>query len=266
MAFFFVFPSIFLSLIMLVVLGPSVRIFEILWPAMVEEELSRTKFIHDHASTDVETSLALVDLEQRRVLETLSSYIDAARQGTALKPILKANGQLLAEIHDFLADLGEHHPMHSMELRASMLTRQNLLCWLAELLQTMCEALQVLPDTPSCNTLRTSICEGVDAVLLSLLHSLETGDEDFWMYTKELASCRSELMRKVRKEFWEKESSLDTAPQIQVITITNAVEQVFFLMSKLVQEINTFPTLSTQVLLTKHVHLPTQGNSPRPAS
>ena len=98
LAFFFVFPSLFLSLIMLVPLGPSVRIFEGLWPATAAEELSRTKFIHDHASTDVETSLALVDLEQRRVLESLPSYFDAVRHGTALEPILKANGQLLAEI------------------------------------------------------------------------------------------------------------------------------------------------------------------------
>ena len=266
LALFFVLPAIICSLIMLVALDPSVRIFEILWPASVAEELSRTKYIHDHASTDVETSLALVDLEQRRVLETLSGYIDAARHGTALEPIFKANGQLLAEIHDFLADLGEHQPMHSMELRTSMLTRQKLLCWLADLLQIMCEGLQMLPDTPSSNNLRTSICEGVDAVLLSLILSLETGDEDFWMYTKELASCRSELMRKVRKEYWEKEPSLDTVPQVQVITITNAVEQFFFLLSKLVQEIDAFATLSTQFLLAKHVHLPTQGNSPRPAS
>ena len=72
-------------------------------------------------------------------------------------------------------------------------------------------------------------------------------------------------MRKVRKEYWEKEPSLDSVPQVQVITITNAVEQVFFLLSKLVQEINAFATLSTQFLLAKHVHLPTHGNSQRPA-
>ncbi len=265
LAFFFVFPSLFLSLIMLVPLGPSVRIFEGLWPATAAEELSRTKFIHDHASTDVETSLALVDLEQRRVLESLSSYFDAVRHGTALEPILKANGQLLAEIDNFLADLGGFHPMHSMEQRTLMLTRQKLICWLAEQLQIMCEGLQMLPDTPSCNNLRTSICEGVDAVLLSLLLSLETGDEDYWMYMKELTGCRSELLRKVRNEYSGKEPSLDTVQHSQVITITNAVEQVFFLLSKLVQELNTSATLSTQVLLTKHVNLPTHGNSPRPA-
>ena len=168
LAFFFVFPSLFLSLVMLVPLGLSVRIFERLWPATAAEELSRTKFIHDHASTDVETSLALVDLEQRRVLESLPSYFDAVRHGTALEPILKANGQLLAEIHDFLADLGEHHPMHSMELRTSMLTRQKLLCWLADLLQTMCEALQVL-----CLTHRlTTPCERASARVSMWYYSL----------------------------------------------------------------------------------------------
>ena len=265
LAFFFVFPSLFLSLIMLVPLGPSVRIFEGLWPATAADELSRTKFIHDHASTDVETSLALVDLEQRRVLESMPSFFDAVRHGTALEPILKANGELLAEIDYFLADLGGYHPMHSMEQRALMLTRQKLICWLAEQLQTVCEGLQMLPDTPSCNNLRTSICEGVDAVLLSLLLSLETGDEDYWMYMKELTGCRSELLRKVRNEYSGKEPSLDTVQHSQVITITNAVEQVFFLLSKLVQELNTSATLSTQVLLTKHVNIPTHGNSPRPA-
>ena len=82
---------------------------------------------------------------------------------------------------------------------------------------------------------------------------------------KELTGSRSELLRKVRNEYWGKEPSLDTVQHSQVTTITNAVEQVFFLLSKLVQELNTSATLSTKVLLTKHVHLPTHGNSPRPA-
>ena len=47
---------------MVLTLRPSVRLLERLWPDTAEEQASRTKFIHDHALTDVESALALIDL------------------------------------------------------------------------------------------------------------------------------------------------------------------------------------------------------------
>ncbi len=255
LAFAFILPSLFLALIMLTGLGPSTWLFERLWPDTAEEELSRTKFIHDHASADVETSLSLVDLEQRRVLETLSRYFDTVRNGSALEPFRDATGRLLAEIEHFLTDLGERHPMHGVEGRTSMSTRQKLLSWLEEQVATLCEALRELPDLPARGgTLRVGICEGLDAVLLAVLDAIETGGEDRWMYMKELTGDRRELMRRIRNEYSQTEPPLGAAQLSQVITITNSVEQVLFLLSKLVQELESSSAFSTRDLEREHVN------------
>ena len=260
LAFVFIIPSLFLALIVLAGLGPSAWFFERRWPATAEEELSRTKFIHDHASADVETSLSLVDLEQRRVLETFTRYFDAVRHGTALEPVRDATGRLLAEIEHFLAELGERHPMHGVEGRTSISTRQKLLAWLEEQLATLCEALGELPDPPARGgTIRVGICEGVDTVLRSVLDAVETSSEDRWMYLKELTGDRSELMRKMRNEYSKTAPSPDAAQLSRVVTITNSVEQVLFLLSKLVQEFDASSTLSSDDLERTHVNSPVRA-------
>ena len=245
LAFVFIFLSLFVPLGMLAVLDPTVRIFERVWPTAEVEGLSRPRFIHDRALADVETSLALVDLEQRRVLSLLPRYLDAVRQGTSLEALRGATGRLLAEIEHFLADLSEQDPVLSVEVHTSMATRQKLLFWLEEQLGVLCEALLVLPDSPARGAdLRTSICEGVDAVLLSLIHAVETGDEEFWTYSKVLAGDRAELMRSMRNKYWASEP----AQREEVITITNVFEQIIFLFAKLIQEFDTSAALATDVL------------------
>ena len=87
--------------------------------------------------------------------------------------------------------------------------------------------LQALDDQPARVTLRTSLCEGIDAVFLSLLHAIDTGDEDFWTFSKELTGDRSELMRKMRNEYWKTDPPLDDAQHSRVIAITSSVEQIF---------------------------------------
>ena len=256
LAFVFIFFALFSAPIKLAALGPSVRILERLWPATAAEEMSRTKFIHDRALGDVETSLALVDLEQRRVLETFPRYFDTVRHGTGLEALREATMHVLSDIEGFLTTLGGRHPMQSVDDHSSMLTRQKLLSWLEEQLATLCEALQALDDQPARGTLRTSLCEGIDAVFLSLLHAIDTGDEDFWTFSKELTGDRSELMRKMRNEYWKTAPPLDDAQHSRVIAITSSVEQIFFLLSKLVKELDDSSILSTRVLVREYAQSP----------
>ena len=102
LALIYISTSVFGVPIMLVALGPMAQLFKKLWPATVTEELSRTKFIHNHALGDVETSLAMADLEQRRVLDMFPRYFNAVRQGTELETPRKAVREVLSEIDAFL--------------------------------------------------------------------------------------------------------------------------------------------------------------------
>ena len=157
---------------MLAGLELSASVLERLWPSSQTDELSQPKFIHNHASVDVETALMLVDLEQRRALENLSQYFDMARQGRNVEPLRKASRKLLSDISDFLEELHTYHPMQAIEDRNTMVNRQKLLVWLEEALGVLCETLIERAARPALSQFQSNICESVDTVLLALVDAI----------------------------------------------------------------------------------------------
>lgn len=244
LALVFIFLDAFGALVMLFALGPLTRLYGRLWPMTPMEEIAKVRFIHNHGFGDVGTSLTLADLEQRRVLGVMSRYFETVRQGAGLEPLREANGRLLSEIEHFLSALHGHHSTENTEKLSSMLTRQRLLCWLEEQLAALCQALQ---EVPQHDNLRASVCEGVDAVFLQLLDAVEDGDSHDWTTAKELTGDRSEMMREIRNKHHSADPSLDNGQRGRVIRITNAVEQIFFLLSKLVHEFDASPSLPLHV-------------------
>ena len=158
--------------VMLVGLGWSASLLERLWPSSQADALSKPRFIHDHASVDVDTSLPLVHLEQRRVVTNLSQYFEAVRQGRGIEPLRDATRKLLADITDFLDDLQALHPAQGAEGRNSLRNRQKLLAWLEDALGVLCETLAQRSAPSTLNQFRTNIRESVDSVLLSLVDAL----------------------------------------------------------------------------------------------
>ena len=224
--------------VMLAGLGWSASLLERLWPSSQTDSLSKPRFIHDHASVDVDTSLPLVDLEQRRVVRNLSRYFEAVRRDESLEPLRDASRKLLHDIGDFLGELQAIHPTQGAEDRNTMRNRQKLLAWLEDALGVLCDALAERPARPALNQFRTSIRESVDSVLLSLVDAMESDDRMSWDVVKQLTGDRGEMMRKVRTRYMEADPPLQKQDLIDVLLITNAVEEAFFVLSKVEQEFN----------------------------
>ena len=222
--------------VMLVGLGWSASVLERLWPSSQADALSKPRFIHDHASVDVDTSLPLVHLEQRRAVENLSQYFEAVRRGGSIEPLRDATRKLLSDITDLLDDLQAFHPAQGAEERNSMRNRQKLLAWLEDALGVLCETLAEPPGRSALNQFRTSIRESVDSVLLSLVDAMESDDTMSWDIVKQLTSDRGEMMRKMRTHYLELDPPLGKLELIDVLLITNAVEEAFFVLSKVEQE------------------------------
>ena len=75
----------------------------------------------------------------------------------------------------------------------------------------------------------------------SLLHAMETDDRHYWGVAKHLAGDRGDLMRVMRHKYGMAGRGTDESSRSRVIEITNAVEHVFFLLSKLVAELDRSP-------------------------
>ena len=238
LAIVYVFLCVFLLPVMLAGLKWSVSVLERGWPTSQADELSRPRFIHDHASMDVATSLMLVDLEQRRAVRDLSEYFDAVRRGERIAPLRAGTRKLISDITEFLDDLHTLRPMHGVENHNSLRNRQKLLGWLEDALGVLCETLADLDDRSPLAQLRTTICESVDGVLLALVDAMDSDDPMTWDITRELTGDRSEMMRDLRTRHLEWDPPLPHLELINVLLITSSVEEAFFLFSKMENEFN----------------------------
>ena len=244
LALVYVFLCVFLVPGMLASLGWSARVLDRVWPASQVDELSQPKFIHDRATVDVDSSLVLVNLEQRRAVTNLSQYFDAVREGSIVRPLRDATRHLLGDITEFLDDLQTSHPMQGVENRNAMRNRQKLLTWLEDAVGVLCETLAELDEHSALGQFRSSICEGVDGVLLALAEAVESDDGMTWELVRQVTGDRGEMMRTLRMQYLERDPPLPKIELINVLLITNAVEETFFLLSKIEKEFN--PTFAIE--------------------
>ena len=245
LAIFAILFEVITSLFQLLFLGLAARLVERWWPTTEEEMLLKPKFIHDDALEDANTSLMLVDLEQRRMLEILSRCLDTVRQGTDLATLREVSKEMMNRIEEFLDDLAANYPDQGVDDHISMLTRQQLLFWLNERLLELCDVLQTIPPESDLDAWRTGLVEGIDAVLLALHGMLSTDEEEHWASTTQLMSDRSELMRRTRNLYLGDDSSLDTAERASVLRLTSITEHVFLLLSRLAHEYQQLATSET---------------------
>ena len=235
LALVFVFLNVLPLPIMLAGLGIWAAILDRLWPNTQPDELSQPKFIHDHAHVDIGTSLVLIDLEQKRVLKTLSQYFDTVRANRNVGRMRSAIRNVLLECSEFIGDLHVVHSSKAVEDRNTMMNRQKLLGWLEEGLGVLCELLCEI-DELALASFRTTICEGVDSALLTLVEATETRDSVSWELADQVIGDRGAMMRRVRHDYFDRHPPLSEMEQNNVLLITNAVEEVFFVLSRMKME------------------------------
>ena len=217
--------------VLLATLRPSVQVLERIWPASPLDDLARPRFIDDGATIDADTSLPLVMLEQQGWLRNVSRYFDAAREGREIAPEREAARRVLCEVGEHLQELEAAGPTQAVEARIAAMNRQKLLWRLEEAAGALCTALAEPTERHVLNTLHASVCESVDAVLLSLIDAMDSGDEWSWRIARELTGDRSTMMRKLRAHYLECEPPLGSADAVNVLRITNTVEELFIVLS-----------------------------------
>ena len=180
-------------------------------------------------------------------MRDLSEYFDAVRRGDRVGPLRAGTKKLLSEIAEFLDDLHEVHPMHGIEDQNSLRNRQKLLAWLEDSLGVMCETLADIDDRSATGQLRTTICESVDGVLLLLADAADSGDPTDRAVAKRLTGDRVEMMRGLRTRYLQHDPPLRKIELVNVLLVTNSVEEAFFLFAKLESELDRAPDVPNHV-------------------
>ncbi len=77
-------------------------------------------------------------------------------------------------------------------------------------------------------------------VFLSVADAMESEDEVSWKIAAQLIGDRGTLMREMRARYVELDPPLVNPEALNVLLITNAVEETFFLMAKIEAEFNPY--------------------------
>ena len=214
----------------------AVRLIQRWWPPTEVETLARPQFINDHALDDVETAFSLVDLEQRRLLEMLSRYLDTVRRGARLSDLREATRDVRERLAEFLGDLAACCPDHQADALNAMMTRQKLFTWLEEQMLQLCDVLHELPTKSSLDAWSQALVEGIDAVLLVLMDTLKSNSAAAWPSTTQLMGDRSELLRRLRDMFLKDEDTLAADERTQLLKLAGIAEHIFLLLTQLAHE------------------------------
>ena len=236
LAAFVIFCEAFTASLQLATLNVSVWWIERRWSPTEVEALARPRFIHDRGLDDPEDALQLVDLEQRRLLGTLSRYLDAVRCGAEVDELRESAKELLNRTKEFLDDLAAHCPDDRVDQHSSLMTRQKLYRWLEDHMSEMCRSLRDLPAKASLDTWSVALVEGVDTVLLVLIDTLEADDPAAWPSTTQLMGSRDESLRKLRDVSLKDETPLDPKERTKVLKLASTSERVFLLISRLAHQ------------------------------
>ena len=229
----------FTGIPLLLMLRPAARVYARLWPASMVETVLLTEYIRGRDFGNIETSLRLAALEQRRVLAAFPIYLDAARRRTSVAELRQSTHPAIGEISQFLSDTSVRYPGQSIEAVNSMMTQQRLIVWLEEQFAELCDSLNRLPNDGSGERLRGVMVEGIDTLILTIIDELNKENPEGWANARELTSDRSEVLRKLRIRYISQEdsASLSDATQANILKVTNTAGEIFFLLSRLLREI-----------------------------
>ena len=217
----------------MLLMDPLIRLFSRLWPATAVERASQVRYIHYRAYGDIGTALDLVTLEQRRVVSIFSEYVDAVRRDAGIEMLRDSTKRLIEAVDYFLTEVRLRHPEHNIEDVNRILARQRLITWLEEELGDLCNTLRQLSNEGVTAQFRTTLSEGIDAVVLTIVHAMTSQEADDWSIARDVTGDRSVLLREIRRGYLERRIGLDESDRANIIDATNTAGEIFSLLSRL---------------------------------
>ena len=224
------------ALFRLATLDVEIRLIERWWPPSEVEVLAKPQFIHDEALDDHHTALLLLDLEQRRLLEVFSRYLDTLRRGTGLGELRESAGEIMRRLGEFLDDLASTCRGHEAEALRSMTMRQKTLIRLDQEVYELCDALHRMPRKPLLDVWSLGFVEGIDVLVIVLSETLASGDASAWPSTTQLMGDRSAPLRRLRHICLNEGAALTAEERKHVLKLANSSQHVFLLVSQLAHD------------------------------
>lgn len=218
--------------LMLSYLGDSLMdIAEKVAPEGRAETMGRPKYLFDQALDDPESAMDLVGKEQARLVAHLPHYLDSLRSeaqpgGLPLQQLHGASLNLAGHCRRFISELTVRtRSAPSLERIAGMQSRNETLVHMLEGCRELNASLAHPFTEPLALRMRSSIIEGLHALLLTLEDSLNDPEDDCEILLL-MSSDRSGLMEQFRSDLLDSEASLSMESRRALFTATTLFERL----------------------------------------
>ena len=199
-------------------------------PPSAAEVLSEAKYLRKHAADSPETALLLIDKEQFRLFERLPKYIDYVREGPGdgrhpPAAYHEAFAQISGRIGETLSRISGHSLNHAESDQLILTTKlEEHLVTLENIVHRLATRMLDQQEGSRAAELGRNIMESVDFMILTAIDAIESHEAGEIDMLEMLTGDRSDMMTKIRHNYFETEKNLSQEDRNFVLDITVLLE------------------------------------------
>ncbi len=210
---------------------PIANLFKRLWPETMEETISKVKYIHNQMLEDPTSSIDLIQLEQNRLLEIISTSFNTIREGSdELKRKLfhEAFETLSTTINETITELTSRAALSPTEYTKMnlILNNQHLLENINNSLEKLGSELGNITKMEAGEQFSNVVVEGLDTILFTLIDVSKERDEFDIELLGIMTSSEGKGISKIRSAYLNEESDVNTEGKMLLLSATNLTERL----------------------------------------
>lgn len=219
---------------------PFARFLERFWPATQVEEWGKLAYLNDNVLNNPESALPLIELEQNRLIDRMSLYMEAARFNTAAdsdkmqENLHNAFNAIARELQACQEEIFRKNLNHkTSEELITLSGRMQLLSNLDQLLYDLTALLRESSQSDTLNQRITAFIEGLGFLLITLKETATEPDRESPELLLLLSADRGNMMKKMRKNYLAAESSMSKEERTVYLQLTSLFERAVWLINRL---------------------------------
>jgi phosphate:Na+ symporter len=232
--------NVSMALAFTLLLDPTVRLLNRLWPATAEESFSKPQFLDNAVLDFPETALDLVEKEQARLLSRLHEFLalftlpSPTMDFRKVSELHRAFATLAGEIEQYCAALIDRgHSQATSERLTNIQSRQSLIEFLEEALFNLVTTVRQTPPSPQLKPLVLNFAEALDFLLCTASEAAGSLDVEEARLLVQLSGDRGDLMSKIRSWYLSAERDLGQADKMLLLRLTALFERIVWMVKRL---------------------------------
>ncbi|MBC7136641.1 MAG: Na/Pi cotransporter family protein, partial [Oceanibaculum nanhaiense] len=220
------------------------RLLARLYPPTEQEDESRLAFLSEHAAANPEIGVIMAEKEQLRLLGRLPRYVELARaggsavQGSALKTLRDGFRSVHKQAALYIDDMSDYRlTAENQERVYRILDRHSRLDSLEAAFAEFALAAPLMQASDALENTRVALIEGLDAVLLSFIEAMASGDPEDMALVESITGDRGALMEGVRRQFLSDETLiLGREEKLGLLQLTGLFERLIWMLREMAQK------------------------------